>query len=52
VLANIRLHYADVPIAIVSLNHMSQSSIRSAAKEIASLADRLDLIIKNAGFMT
>jgi NAD(P)-dependent dehydrogenase (short-subunit alcohol dehydrogenase family) len=36
----------------VLLDLMSQESIKAAAAEIASLTDRLDLIINNAGFMT
>lgn len=31
---------------------MSQESVKDAAKEIAALTDRLDLIINNAGVMT
>lgn len=52
VLKNIRDAYPDVHIAIVLLDLMSQESIKAAAAEIASLTDRLDLIINNAGFMT
>ncbi|KAF2818649.1 NAD(P)-binding protein [Ophiobolus disseminans] len=44
--------HPDLPVAIVLLDLMSQVSIRAAAKEIATLADRLDLIINNAGLMT
>lgn len=51
-LKNIRNAYPDVHIAIVSLDLMSQDSVRAAATEISSLTDRLDLIINNAGFMT
>ncbi|KAF1918294.1 hypothetical protein BDU57DRAFT_446811 [Ampelomyces quisqualis] len=52
VLKTVRKQHLDVHIAIVSLDLMSQESVRDAAKEIASLADRLDLIINNAGAMT
>lgn len=47
-----RKEYPDVHIGLVSLDLMSQESVKSAAKEIAVLTDRLDLIINNAGVMT
>jgi NAD(P)-dependent dehydrogenase (short-subunit alcohol dehydrogenase family) len=52
VLKNIRNAYADVPVALVSLDLMSQDSIKAAAAEITTLTSSLDLIINNAGIMT
>ncbi|KAH7380288.1 hypothetical protein DE146DRAFT_671014 [Phaeosphaeria sp. MPI-PUGE-AT-0046c] len=52
VLKNVRNAYPDVHVGIVELDLMSQESVKAAAEEIASLADRLDLIINNAGVMT
>jgi NAD(P)-dependent dehydrogenase (short-subunit alcohol dehydrogenase family) len=52
VLKTIRHAYPDVPIGIVSLDLMSQESVKAAAAEIATLTNRLDLIINNAGIMT
>ena len=52
VLKNIRNAYPDVHIGIVSLDLMSQESVKAAAAEIATLTERLDLIINNAGLMT
>jgi NAD(P)-dependent dehydrogenase (short-subunit alcohol dehydrogenase family) len=52
VLKNIHNAYPEVHVAIVSLDLMSQDAVKAAAAEIASLTDRLDLIINNAGIMT
>ncbi|KAH7092336.1 hypothetical protein FB567DRAFT_236240 [Paraphoma chrysanthemicola] len=52
VLKNIRDAYPEVHVALVLLDLMSQESIKKAAAEIASLTDRLDIIINNAGLMT
>lgn len=52
VLKAISKDYPDVKVAIVSLDLMSQESVRTAAAEIANLTDRLDIIINNAGIMT
>ncbi|KAH8722582.1 hypothetical protein GQ44DRAFT_807363 [Phaeosphaeriaceae sp. PMI808] len=51
VLKTIRDKYPDVVAGIVLLDLMSQESVKVAAAEVASLTDRLDLIINNAGFM-
>jgi NAD(P)-dependent dehydrogenase (short-subunit alcohol dehydrogenase family) len=48
----VRNAYPDVPVALVALDLMSQESVKKAAAEIASLTDRLDLIINNAGVMS
>jgi NAD(P)-dependent dehydrogenase (short-subunit alcohol dehydrogenase family) len=52
VLKTVRDAYPDVPVALVALDLMSQDSVKAAAAEIASLTDRLDLIINNAGVMS
>lgn len=52
VLKNVRHAHPDVHVGIVELDLMSQESVKAAAEEIASLADRLDVIINNAGVMT
>jgi NAD(P)-dependent dehydrogenase (short-subunit alcohol dehydrogenase family) len=52
VLKTVRDAYPDVPVALVALDLMSQESVKVAAAEIASLTDRLDLIINNAGVMS
>jgi NAD(P)-dependent dehydrogenase (short-subunit alcohol dehydrogenase family) len=52
VLKNVRNAYPDVHIGLVSLDLMSQDSIKAAAAEVVSLTNRLDLIINNAGIMT
>jgi NAD(P)-dependent dehydrogenase (short-subunit alcohol dehydrogenase family) len=52
VLKTTRHAYPDVPIGLVSLDLMSQDSVIAAAAEIATLTNRLDVIINNAGIMT
>jgi NAD(P)-dependent dehydrogenase (short-subunit alcohol dehydrogenase family) len=52
VLRKIRNVYPDVSVGLVSLDLMSQDSIKAAAAKIATLTERLDLIINNAGIMT
>jgi NAD(P)-dependent dehydrogenase (short-subunit alcohol dehydrogenase family) len=52
VLKTIRDAYPDVPVGLVSLDLMSQESVKAAAAEIVSLTDHLDLIINNAGVMS
>jgi NAD(P)-dependent dehydrogenase (short-subunit alcohol dehydrogenase family) len=52
VLKNIQDEYPDVTIRIVLLDLMSQESVKSTAKEVSQLTNRLDLIINNAGIMT
>ncbi|EMD58951.1 hypothetical protein COCSADRAFT_41509 [Bipolaris sorokiniana ND90Pr] len=44
--------YPGTTTKLVVLDLMSQDSVRKAAKEVSELADRLDLIINNAGLMT
>ncbi|KAH9866270.1 hypothetical protein J1614_008836 [Plenodomus biglobosus] len=44
--------HPQVNVKIVMLDLMSQASIKKAAAEVASLTDRLDLVINNAGIMT
>ncbi|KAL5119631.1 hypothetical protein ACEQ8H_002477 [Pleosporales sp. CAS-2024a] len=52
VVGNIRHSHPDVHIALVSLDLMSQDSIKAAAAQVTILTDRLDLIINNAAIMT
>jgi NAD(P)-dependent dehydrogenase (short-subunit alcohol dehydrogenase family) len=52
VLKTVRDAHPDVPVALVALDLMSQESVKAAAVKIASLTDRLDLIINNAGVMS
>jgi len=52
VVKSIKDAYPDVKVEIVLLDLMSQESVKSAAKEISQLTDRLDLIINNAALMT
>ena len=52
VVKSIKDAYPDVKVEIVLLDLMSQESVKSVAKEISQLTDRLDLIINNAALMT
>ncbi|KAH9866931.1 hypothetical protein IAQ61_007521 [Plenodomus lingam] len=49
---SIKNAHPKVDVKIVILDLMSQASVKEAAAEVASLTDRLDLIINNAGLMT
>lgn len=52
VLKSIQDAYPGVHVKTVLLDLMSQESVKAAVAEIASLTDRLDLVINNAGFMS
>jgi len=52
VVKSIKNAYPGVEVKIVLVDLISQESVRSAAKEISQLTDRLDLIINNAALMT
>lgn len=52
VLKNLQDAYPEVTIKIVLLDLMSQESVKAAADEVSQSADRIDLIINNAGVMT
>lgn len=49
---SLRDAYPEVTVKTVLLDLMSQDSVKTAAAEVSQLADRLDLIINNAGLMT
>jgi NAD(P)-dependent dehydrogenase (short-subunit alcohol dehydrogenase family) len=52
VAASVKEAYPAVNVQTVQLDLMSQESVRKAAAEIATLTDRLNIIINNAGIMT
>jgi NAD(P)-dependent dehydrogenase (short-subunit alcohol dehydrogenase family) len=49
---NVQDTYSGVVTKTIVVDLMSQDSVRTAAKEILQLTDRLDLIINNAAIMT
>lgn len=49
---SIKDDYPDTNVRTVSIDLMSQDSVRKAATQIGQLTPRIDIIINNAGFMT